>query len=76
MARCSYCKHNIEVGTGKMLILKDGRAFHFCSRKCEKGQMKLGRVGREQKWTQAYRAEKKTSKAVAAKHAAEKAEKK
>ena len=51
-----------------MLILKDARVFHFCSRKCEKNQLKLGHVGRETKWTQAYRMEKKAG----AKKAAEK----
>ena len=47
-----------------MLILKDGRIFNFCSRKCEKNQMKLGHVGRETKWTTSYRLEKKAAKKV------------
>ena len=62
MARCSFCKRNIEQGTGKMLIQKDARILNFCSRKCEKNQIKLGRVGRDKKWTYAYRAEKKAKK--------------
>ena len=45
-----------------MLIQKDARILNFCSRKCEKNQIKLGRVGREKKWTYAYRAEKKAKK--------------
>lgn len=45
-----------------MLILKDGRIMNFCSRKCEKNQIKLGRVGRDTKWTYAYRSEHKTKK--------------
>lgn len=67
MAKCSFCRHTIEVGTGKMLILKDGRQFYFCSRKCEKNQMKLGRVGRETKWTTGYQQDKKAAKKAAAK---------
>ncbi|MBI4150775.1 50S ribosomal protein L24 [Candidatus Woesearchaeota archaeon] len=65
MARCSFCRHNIEVGTGKMLVLKDGRIMHFCSMKCEKNQMKLGRVGREMKWTFGYQHDKKAAKKAA-----------
>ena len=72
MARCSFCRHNIELGTGKMLILKDGRAFNFCSHKCEKNQQKLGRVGRETKWTYAYQSEKKAAKKAHAKPEAKK----
>ncbi|MEK6849602.1 MAG: 50S ribosomal protein L24e [Nanoarchaeota archaeon] len=59
MARCSFCRDILEAGTGKMLILKDARVFYFCTRKCEKNQMKLGHVGRETKWTNAYRTEHK-----------------
>ncbi len=71
MARCSFCRHNIELGTGKMLILKDGRVFNYCSRKCEKNQNKLGHVGRETKWTYAYQSEKKAAKKAAAPKKAE-----
>jgi large subunit ribosomal protein L24e len=62
MAKCSFCRANIELGTGKMLILKDGRVWNFCSRKCEKNQMKLGHVGRETKWTTGYRLDHKAAK--------------
>ena len=75
MAKCSFCKHNIELGTGKLLILKDGRMFNFCSRKCEKNQMKLGHVGRETKWTLGFRTEKKAAKKAAEAHKTEKAAK-
>jgi large subunit ribosomal protein L24e len=61
MAKCSFCRNTIELGTGKMLILKDGRTFNFCSRKCEKNQVKLGHVGRETKWTLSYRLERKAA---------------
>jgi large subunit ribosomal protein L24e len=34
--KCSFCKKDIEQGTGKMLIKNDGKIFYFCSSKCEK----------------------------------------
>jgi large subunit ribosomal protein L24e len=55
MVKCSFCANEIEVGTGKTLIQKDGKIHHFCSRKCEKNQVQLGRVGRNHKWTTAYK---------------------
>ena len=61
----------MEIGTGKMLIMKDGRVYYFCSRKCEKNQVKLGRVARNLKWTHAFEIEKKAAKKSEAKHAKE-----
>ncbi|MEE8168437.1 MAG: 50S ribosomal protein L24e [Candidatus Hydrothermarchaeales archaeon] len=48
---CSFCKRNIELGTGKMFVKKDGVTLYFCSSKCEKNMLKLGRVSRRVKWT-------------------------
>jgi len=56
MADCSFCGKKIEQGTGKMLIKKDGKVFHFCSTKCEKNQLKLKRQPREHVWTAESRA--------------------
>ncbi|MEM0266971.1 MAG: 50S ribosomal protein L24e, partial [Archaeoglobaceae archaeon] len=39
---CSFCGYEIEPGTGKSLVRKDGKIIHFCRGKCEKNY-KLGR---------------------------------
>ena len=52
---CSFCGNDIEPGTGKMFIKKDGTIFLFCSSKCQANLLKLGRVPRWTPWTQAFR---------------------
>jgi large subunit ribosomal protein L24e len=52
---CSFCGNEIEPGTGKMFIKKDGTVFVFCSSKCQANMLKLGRVPRWTPWTQAFR---------------------
>ena len=52
--KCTFCGVEIEPGTGKMFIKKDGTIFHFCSSKCEKSQVKLKRVPRRVEWTERY----------------------
>lgn len=47
--KCSFCGALIELGTGKMLVKKDGTVFYFCSHKCEKN-MRLGRIPRRLTW--------------------------
>lgn len=54
MARCSFCKNIIEKGTGKIYVKLDGKMLHFCSNKCEKNLLKLGRKPRTTEWTQEY----------------------
>ncbi len=48
---CTFCGSAIEAGTGKMYIKRDGSVFHFCSSKCQRNQVELGRVNRHVKWT-------------------------
>ena len=43
MRTCSFCSKEIEEGTGKMYVKKDGSI-------CEKNMIKLGRVPRKVKW--------------------------
>ena len=52
---CSFCGEEIEPGTGKMYVRRDGKVFYFCSRKCEKNMLELGRNPRKLKWTKYYR---------------------
>lgn len=51
MAKCSFCKEDIEKGTGKIFVKKDGKVLNFCSRKCEKNMLKLKRKPANLKWT-------------------------
>ncbi len=55
MAKCSFCGENIEKGTGKIYVKKDGKILHFCSNKCEKNMLKLKRKASYLKWTKFYR---------------------
>ena len=57
--RCSFCREDIEPGTGKMFVKKDGNVLQFCSRKCEKNMLKLKRAPRKVNW---IRKKQKTKK--------------
>lgn len=48
--KCSFCKIKLPQGTGKMYVKKDGSTMFFCSRRCEKNAIKLGRSPRKVKW--------------------------
>lgn len=50
MPRCSFCNINIEKGTGVMYVLKTGKIYNFCNRKCEKNMLKLKRKPSKLKW--------------------------
>lgn len=50
MTKCTFCSKELEKGTGKSLIQTDGRILFFCSSKCEKNMLKLGRKARNLKW--------------------------
>lgn len=55
---CSFCKTEMELGTGKMFVKRDGSLFYFCSSKCEKNMLKLRRVARKTEWTKPLKAKK------------------
>lgn len=48
---CSFCGEDIEPGTGMMYIRKDGGTLNFCSSKCRKNMLELGRTPRFTAWT-------------------------
>ncbi len=52
---CSFCGEDIEPGTGKMFIRRDGTIHFFCSSKCERNLLNLGRVPRWTPWTRPFR---------------------
>jgi len=49
-------------GTGKMYVKVSGQILYFCSSKCEKNLIKLGRIPREEKWVNNTVVEKKEKK--------------
>lgn len=51
MANCTFCGNRIEKGTGKTFVFKTGKIAYYCSMKCEKNMLKLGRKARDLKWT-------------------------
>ncbi|MBN2014573.1 MAG: TRASH domain-containing protein [Candidatus Altiarchaeota archaeon] len=74
---CSFCGKEIEKGTESILVTNKGKAFYFCSSKCEKNLLTLRRKPRKIRWTAEYRAEKAIRlKAIASKKEAAKPEKK
>lgn len=69
---CSFCGEQIEPGTGKMYVKKDGTVLLFCTNKCYKNMVDLKRVPRNITWTKAYAVKKGIS--MAAKEKAEQKE--
>ncbi len=57
MSNCSFCNREIEKGTGKMVIQKNGKVMYFDSTKCEKNMLKLERDPRKFKWTRTNNAQ-------------------
>ena len=55
---CSFCGEQIEPGTGKMYVRKDGTTLLFCTNKCYKNMIELKRVPRNVTWTKAYATKK------------------
>jgi len=55
---CSFCGAEIEPGTGKLFVKKDGTVLSFDSNKCFKNMIELGRVPRRTHWTRAFMREK------------------
>jgi len=76
---CSFCGVEIEPGTGKMYIKKDGTVFLFCTNKCSKNMIDMSRIPRRTTWTRAYSRDKEVrvkARETAAAPALVKAEKK
>jgi large subunit ribosomal protein L24e len=55
---CTFCGSEIEPGTGRMYIKKDGTVSNFCTSKCFKNLIQLGRIPRRTTWTRYYAREK------------------
>jgi large subunit ribosomal protein L24e len=74
LAKCIFCGKEGEDFYGTYLIKNDGTMNYYCSSKCNKNHLKLGRDKRKLKWTNAfyesrekrYAAEKKAHAAASA----------
>ena len=55
---CTFCGSEIEPGTGRMYVKKDGVVYNFCTSKCYKNLVILGRVPRRTTWTRYFEREK------------------
>ncbi len=51
MANCYFCGDVLSKGSGILHAKRDGTIIYFCSSKCRKNSLKLGREGRRVKWT-------------------------
>ncbi|MEM2901581.1 MAG: 50S ribosomal protein L24e [Candidatus Bathyarchaeia archaeon] len=49
--KCSFCGRVFPQGTGMMYVKNDGALLYFCSSKCRKSVLRLGRDSRKLKWT-------------------------
>ncbi|MGB9630429.1 MAG: 50S ribosomal protein L24e [Candidatus Methanodesulfokora sp.] len=48
--KCKFCGRKIPPGTGIMYVRSDGSILFFCSSKCMKNMIKLGRNPKKLKW--------------------------
>ncbi|MGD0056689.1 MAG: 50S ribosomal protein L24e [Methanomassiliicoccales archaeon] len=55
---CSFCGNEIEPGTGKMYVKKDGTVYSFCTHKCYENMIQLRRIPRRTLWTRHARKER------------------
>ena len=54
LAKCIFCGKEGEDFYGTYLIKNDGTMNYYCSSKCNKNHLKLGRDKRRLKWTTAF----------------------
>ncbi len=70
---CSFCGQEIEPGTGRIHVKKDGTVYQFCTSKCFKNMIELKRVPRRTAWTSQFFREKEAKLRTMAHQAEEKA---
>ncbi len=58
MVKCSFCGNDLRKGTGEMFAKKEGTVFFFCSHKCKRNLLKLGRSPHKTLWTKVHEKEK------------------
>lgn len=63
MVKCFFCGDERPAHTGLHLIKNEGSIQFFCSSKCRKNTLKLGRDKRKIKWTALYAESRDKTKA-------------
>lgn len=58
MATCTFCKETFT-GKGTIYVLKTGKMYKFCSSKCRKNMLNLGREPRNIDWVRKKKKEEK-----------------
>jgi large subunit ribosomal protein L24e len=53
--KCVFCGKDESLHKGMSVIFNDGSVNYYCSSKCRKNSLRLGRDRRRIKWTEAYR---------------------
>jgi len=48
--KCSFCSRTFLIGEGILCVKRDGSILRFCSSKCFRNSVKLGRNPRKIKW--------------------------
>ncbi|NYT11106.1 MAG: 50S ribosomal protein L24e [Methanomassiliicoccales archaeon] len=71
---CSFCGQDIEPGTGRLHVKKDGTVYQFCTSKCYKNMVQLRRVPRRTAWTAQFFREKEAKLRSMAAHSEAKEE--
>ncbi|MBS3091627.1 hypothetical protein J4217_04240 [Candidatus Pacearchaeota archaeon] len=74
MTKCVFCGREEPDYTGVHLIKNDGTVDFYCSSKCRKNSLKLGRDKRKLKWTLTYKDSLKSNAAREIAHEAKKVE--
>jgi large subunit ribosomal protein L24e len=54
LAKCVFCGKEQEDYKGTYLMKNDGSANYYCSSKCNKSHINLGRDRRKIRWTEAF----------------------
>ena len=55
MAKCSFCGVGIDQGIGRMFVKVDGTILYFCSSKCRKNMLNLGRKPIHTRWSKLFK---------------------
>lgn len=55
MTKDSFSGEDIEPGTGILYVRKNGEILHFKSSKSLRNMLKLGRINRNVRWTEAFK---------------------
>jgi large subunit ribosomal protein L24e len=48
--KCAFCGKEVRLGSGILFVKNDGSTRSYCSSKCRRNELKLGRDPRKLKW--------------------------